>query len=272
MKLDARLQSLRSARKEDQVVAAAALGVALTGVGLLWRGCNNGATCWRVSAALRKVRPTFLSSLSIYHMLNPSSPDASWTMLCAPWCPSQTLSQILTQKQAQRLGYRVLSTPLVHKQYIHSQRARYALQLEAQLEVTPQLSKLIQADFARQMHAGLRQDKDKSSLLMLPSWLSHLPTGSECGSVLAVDCGGTSFRVLHAVLGADRSVVVRFPCSHHLRASPFDSPLQPMVLRSCGSGAWPCLATCSWPICASTKECNPNTQQGLAWHSCRIGL
>jgi hypothetical protein len=42
-----------------------------------------------------------------------------------------------------------------------------------------------------------------TSLLMLPSWLSELPTGHETGGVLAIDFGGTSFRVMYVVLGRD---------------------------------------------------------------------
>ena len=59
------------------------------------------------------------------------------------------------------------------------------------------------------MDAGLAQTKPASSLLMLPSWLSNLPTGCETGDVLAIDMGGTSFRVMHASLSTACGVVVR---------------------------------------------------------------
>jgi hexokinase len=48
-----------------------------------------------------------------------------------------------------------------------------------------------------------------SSLLMLPSWLSALPSGHETGAVLAIDFGGTSFRVMHVVLAPGKGEVVR---------------------------------------------------------------
>ena len=75
--------------------------------------------------------------------------------------------------------------------------------------MTPERSRLIQEDFAQQVKAGLAQDRENSTLLMLPSWLSELPTGLEAGDAIAIDVGGTSFRVMHVELGGERSAVVR---------------------------------------------------------------
>jgi Hexokinase len=83
------------------------------------------------------------------------------------------------------------------------------LQYQRELHVSPETSRLTQDDFAKQLKEGLRQERDQSTLLMLPSWLASLPSGWEAGSALAVDCGGTSFRVMHVVFGKERSVVVR---------------------------------------------------------------
>jgi hexokinase len=84
------------------------------------------------------------------------------------------------------------------------------LQLSKQLQVSQDLSAAIQEDMLKQMKAGLAHAKEPSSLLMLPSCLSELPTGNETGDVIAIDMGGTSFRVMYAVLGAARGQVVRF--------------------------------------------------------------
>ena len=70
------------------------------------------------------------------------------------------------------------------------------------------MSKNITDDMLRQMFRGLEGDETESSLLMLPSWLPSLPSGAESGAVLAVDFGGTSFRVMQVVLGTDIGEVV----------------------------------------------------------------
>lgn len=70
-------------------------------------------------------------------------------------------------------------------------------------------SKCITDSMLRQMFRGLEGDTENSTLLMLPSWLPSLPSGGESGAVLAVDFGGTSFRVMQAVLGTELGDVVR---------------------------------------------------------------
>ena len=87
------------------------------------------------------------------------------------------------------------------------------LQYEEQLAISDALNAKLQADFAQQLRAGLQKDKEASSLLMAPSFLWNLPNGTETGSVLALDLGGTSFRVMHVVLGQSPSEVV---CPHNL--------------------------------------------------------
>ena len=46
-----------------------------------------------------------------------------------------------------------------------------------------------------EMDAGLAS-AGTSSLLMIPTHLTSVPTGQETGSYLALDLGGTNFRVL----------------------------------------------------------------------------
>eukprot|EP00892_Ulva_mutabilis_P000871 jgi/Ulvmu1/10785/UM069_0019.1 len=75
--------------------------------------------------------------------------------------------------------------------------------LQKALHVSTTVSRCITDDMLRQMFRGLEGDTKKSSLLMLPSWLPSLPSGDESGAVLAVDFGGTSFRVMQVVLGDD---------------------------------------------------------------------
>ncbi len=50
-----------------------------------------------------------------------------------------------------------------------------------------------------EMDLGL-QSVGTSSLLMIPTHLTAAPTGRETGSYLALDLGGTNFRVLKVAL------------------------------------------------------------------------
>jgi hexokinase len=45
-------------------------------------------------------------------------------------------------------------------------------------------------------------DAPPSSILMLPTWVTQLPTGEERGACFAVDIGGTNFRVAYIKLGS----------------------------------------------------------------------
>ncbi|NCC25134.1 MAG: hypothetical protein EOM25_08025 [Deltaproteobacteria bacterium] len=86
--------------------------------------------------------------------------------------------------------------------------------------------------FHRRMEAGL--SGQTSSLRMLPSFLSR-PRGTETGRYLALDLGGTNFRVLEVSLdGAGRADIVA--------ASRFVVPEE--VMRGPGRGLFDFLAEC----------------------------
>jgi hexokinase len=68
-------------------------------------------------------------------------------------------------------------------------------QLRDDLKIdTPKL-KSITDHMLSEMDAGLAS-AGTSSLLMIPTHLTAAPTGRETGSFLALDLGGTNFRVL----------------------------------------------------------------------------
>jgi len=48
--------------------------------------------------------------------------------------------------------------------------------------------------FVKEMHDGLTEKG--SSMRMIPTFLEDVPDGSEAGSFLALDLGGTNFRVV----------------------------------------------------------------------------
>ncbi|KOS21178.1 Glucokinase [Escovopsis weberi] len=57
------------------------------------------------------------------------------------------------------------------------------------------------SEFLRQMNEGL--EKDGTSLSQIPSYVTAVPNGSEKGLYLAVDLGGTNFRVCSITLNGD---------------------------------------------------------------------
>lgn len=75
--------------------------------------------------------------------------------------------------------------------------------LTSQLSVSSKSLQNIVLHMVAEFKKGLAQDGQV--MKMIPSYVRHLPTGNETGSVLALDMGGSNFRVLHAKLeGAGR--------------------------------------------------------------------
>ncbi|KLU85294.1 hypothetical protein MAPG_04322 [Magnaporthiopsis poae ATCC 64411] len=70
-----------------------------------------------------------------------------------------------------------------------------------EFEVTPSLLQDATNLFVQQLREGLAQDG--SSLLQVPSYVTKLPDGSEKGTCLAIDLGGTNLRVCSVELRGD---------------------------------------------------------------------
>lgn len=87
------------------------------------------------------------------------------------------------------------------------------LQYYINSSISPAASMALHSAWLDQMEAGLAHEVD-TTLLMLPSFIRELPTGTEVGSYLAIDVGGTSLRLLHVVLSKDRSQIVRSLAEH----------------------------------------------------------
>lgn len=91
--------------------------------------------------------------------------------------------------------------------YKHERPGRSVAQ-NAQIELTLEKLTLTEEDIARlmnsmelEMEKGLASDIDESAdLKMIPTYVRHLPDGSERGKILAVDLGGTHYRVLEVEL------------------------------------------------------------------------
>ncbi|QPG75821.1 hypothetical protein FOA43_003183 [Brettanomyces nanus] len=52
---------------------------------------------------------------------------------------------------------------------------------------------------------GLETDDDPTALMMIPTYVTSIPTGHEQGVLLAVDLGGTNFRVVSVTLKGDHT-------------------------------------------------------------------
>lgn len=69
---------------------------------------------------------------------------------------------------------------------------------------TAQLQTIVDS-MLKEIEGGLARDGD-SSMLMLPSHLTSAPTGDEKGDYLALDLGGTNFRVLKVCLSQEQEL------------------------------------------------------------------
>lgn len=79
--------------------------------------------------------------------------------------------------------------------------------LEEQFIVGPTKLKEIVKHFVAEMQKGL--DHDGATVAMLPSYVTNRPNGKEVGSYLALDLGGTNFRVCEVYLEGQSSVRLR---------------------------------------------------------------
>lgn len=73
----------------------------------------------------------------------------------------------------------------------------------SQFEVTDQDVNAATLEFLRQMDEGLR--KDGTSMSQIPTYVTAVPDGTEKGLYLAVDLGGTNFRVCSVQLNGDNT-------------------------------------------------------------------
>lgn len=80
-------------------------------------------------------------------------------------------------------------------------------QLEDEFLVVPSKLRVIVQHFLVEFQKGL--ESDASSLSMLPSYVTQLPTGREVGKYLALDLGGTNFRVCEVFLESQPQVRIR---------------------------------------------------------------
>ncbi|KAF5830028.1 hexokinase [Dunaliella salina] len=123
--------------------------------------------------------------------------------------------------------------------YVRTQRRRQRLLIQYQKEMIPDSARMeaIKEDFMKQLDYG-RENKVTPTgrhMLMLPSYVTALPTGLESGDSYAIDLGGTNFRVLHVVLSKEPSKV---ECTEMTEVS-----IPPNVYKGTGQQLFDFLAT-----------------------------
>ncbi|GIL69534.1 hypothetical protein Vretimale_13553 [Volvox reticuliferus] len=80
---------------------------------------------------------------------------------------------------------------------------------KARLLPSPERLAEVEAEFLTQMRDGLskRVVVDGKRMMMLPTFVTRLPDGTETGECYALDLGGTNFRVMHVRLGPSKGEV-----------------------------------------------------------------
>uniref|UniRef100_A0AAY4CUT0 Phosphotransferase n=1 Tax=Denticeps clupeoides TaxID=299321 RepID=A0AAY4CUT0_9TELE len=75
-----------------------------------------------------------------------------------------------------------------------------------------------------EMDRGLRlETHDQASIKMLPTYVCSTPEGSEVGDFLALDLGGTNFRVMLVKVGEDEEGCWKVETKHHMYSIPEDA-------------------------------------------------
>ncbi|KAG7476855.1 hypothetical protein MATL_G00087340 [Megalops atlanticus] len=76
----------------------------------------------------------------------------------------------------------------------------------------------------REMDRGLRMEThDEASVKMLPTYVRSTPEGSEVGDFLALDLGGTNFRVMLVKVGEDEERGWKVETKHRMYSIPEDA-------------------------------------------------
>lgn len=97
--------------------------------------------------------------------------------------------------------------PIFYRRFYKNVRFFQVTRVLKKLSLEHKTLKMVMKKMNDMMDLGLSDNeatRERSSLKMLPSFVCALPDGSETGDVLALDLGGTNFRVLVVTLKPDR--------------------------------------------------------------------
>ncbi|KAG2425714.1 hypothetical protein HXX76_013556 [Chlamydomonas incerta] len=110
------------------------------------------------------------------------------------------------------LGILILCRKLTKRPLTEEQEAKLEKLLKRYKDqLIPSAERLaeLEVEFQAQMKEGLAKQipVDGKHMMMLPTYVTRLPDGTETGECFALDLGGTNFRVMHVRLGAGRGQV-----------------------------------------------------------------
>ncbi|XP_062855473.1 hexokinase-4 isoform X1 [Trichomycterus rosablanca] len=97
-------------------------------------------------------------------------------------------------------------------------------QILSEFELSKEELKEVMGRMQREMHRGLRvETHNEASVKMLPTYVCSTPEGSEVGDFLALDLGGTNFRVMLVMVGEDEERGWKVETKHHMYSIPEDA-------------------------------------------------
>ncbi|KAG9270492.1 hexokinase-4 [Astyanax mexicanus] len=97
-------------------------------------------------------------------------------------------------------------------------------QILSEFLMTKEDLKEVMRRMQKEMNRGLRlETHDEASVKMLPTYVRSTPEGSEVGDFLALDLGGTNFRVMLVKVGEDEERGWKVETKHHMYSIPEDA-------------------------------------------------
>ncbi|KAF4070416.1 hypothetical protein AMELA_G00285290 [Ameiurus melas] len=97
-------------------------------------------------------------------------------------------------------------------------------QILSEFQLSKEELKEVMRRMQREMNRGLRvETHEEASVKMLPTFVCSTPEGSEVGDFLALDLGGTNFRVMLVVVGEDEERGWKIETKHRMYSIPEDA-------------------------------------------------
>ncbi|XP_053480118.1 hexokinase-4 [Ictalurus furcatus] len=97
-------------------------------------------------------------------------------------------------------------------------------QILSEFQLSKEELKEVMRRMQREMNRGLRvETHEEASVKMLPTYVCSTPEGSEVGDFLALDLGGTNFRVMLVVVGEDEERGWKIETKHRMYSIPEDA-------------------------------------------------
>ncbi|KAM9475640.1 hexokinase-4 [Clarias gariepinus] len=97
-------------------------------------------------------------------------------------------------------------------------------QILSEFQLSKEELKEVMRRMQREMNRGLHiETHEEASVKMLPTYVCSTPEGSEVGDFLALDLGGTNFRVMLVIVGEDEERGWKVETKHRMYSIPEDA-------------------------------------------------